>query len=86
MVDDDPADILITGVYLPSRGFLGYWTYPFYAGGANPNITILMSALCKVLDAEKKLPPVLMLQLDNCSKDNKNNVSVTLHVLTCSGS
>jgi hypothetical protein len=62
------------GLYSAGRGFVGYWTYPFYKQGASLTMTCLMHFFRLVEEKEGRLPPVLFLQMDNAAKDNKTTV------------
>jgi hypothetical protein len=66
-----PLQTKLLGVLVPGRAFYGFITLPTMYHGANATWTALLHVLDN-LKKEEPLPPVLLLQLDNCGKDNKN--------------
>src|SRR5450759_3449135 len=70
---------LVFNKELHSRVFLNY---PNLHNDGNLTITILQRVLNEWEEREGGLPPVLYLQLDNTSRENKNNLLMTyLHML-----
>lgn len=63
----------LLGVLVHGRRFDGYWTLPRFEHSSNLTIACLLKTFAKILQDEGKLPPFLVLQLDNCGKENKCN-------------
>lgn len=64
----------LLGVLSEGQSFYGFITYPHYSGGPNILCSALHISLRKQAERNQNyLPPVLLLQLDNCGGDNKNH-------------
>lgn len=68
-----PLQTKLLGVLVPGRGFFSFITLPTLYHGANLTWTALLHVL-DLLKNGRTLPPVLLLQLDNCGRDNKNQL------------
>jgi len=62
----------LVGCIVHGEGFLGSWCYPKYEGGPSLICTILHSVIKYVQSKNNYLPPVLLIQADNCARENKN--------------
>lgn len=78
-----PLEFRLYGVWSKGNGFLPFYTLPVYTMGANLTVSVLCAFLQKHYDHYKSLPPILMLQLDNTSKENKNNVRFSFFPAGC---
>lgn len=77
-----PLKVSLLGCIVAGRGFYGLWTLPRYPHGANLACSGLLLVLNKLQEREGRLPPHLVLQLDNCGRENKNEtVFATLSYL-----
>lgn len=65
------------------KGFLGFWCLPQHSGGSDFTCTIL-NRIFTILEQLDHLPPVLILQLDNCGKENKNQFVIWYDLLLVS--
>jgi hypothetical protein len=63
----------LVGTVIEGHGFHGRWVYPWFASDSNLSCTLLLDLITKVFDTMNTLPPVLMLQMDNCGRENKNH-------------
>lgn len=69
-----PLGCRLIGADVEHIGFFGFWTLPMYAQGGNLVPTVLLRLLKLIpLKTGRVLPPILLLQLDNTVKENKNN-------------
>ena len=70
----------ITGVLIHGRDpkAIGYTWYDRFPAGSDVTMTILLDALNRVTGP---LPPTLYLQMDNCSRENKNQYVMALATL-----
>jgi hypothetical protein len=71
-----PLETRLVGAHLPGRGFTGFWVYPFYSQGASGCASLLHRIFNSILRKDGKLPRVLLLHMDNTSKENKNNLMI----------
>jgi hypothetical protein len=72
---DNSGEVLQTklmGTLVEGRGFINYMTMPTMYHGANTTWTVFLHVLHELKQVQGELPPVLLLQLDNCGRDNKN--------------
>jgi len=65
----------LQGTLVHGHGFFATWCYPKYSGGASMICTVLLDVVNKI-KAKTPLPPVLLIQADNCGRENKNRVVV----------
>lgn len=66
------------GAYFVGRGFYAFYTKPIYDMGPNLTTSVLAKVINLITTRDGALPPILLLQMDNCAKENKNQVR--LHV------
>lgn len=66
----------LIGVVVEGGGFYGVWSHPTFKQGAANTCSILTSVLGRQLASKGLLPRVLVLQLDNTAKENKNNLVI----------
>lgn len=66
-------DTRLVGMHVPGSGFYGRWTYPLFKQGGDGTCTLLLRLFNEILAKQGNLPRVLLLMLDNTSKENKNN-------------
>ena len=75
-----PLQVKLMGAIAYARGWYGFWSVPQWAASSN----ITLTAITKIIrdaqaDGQRRglpspyLPPRLILQMDNTSKDNKNH-------------
>jgi hypothetical protein len=64
----------LIGALVDGIGFQSYMTLPTVYHGSNVTWTVLLHVLHEIKKSGRTLPPVLFLQLDNCARDNKNQV------------
>jgi hypothetical protein len=70
-----PLQTKLLGVLIEGRGFMSFMTLPTIYQGANVTWTAFLHVLHKLQEHDGRLPPVLLLQLDNCGRDNKNQLT-----------
>ena len=71
--------VKLTGVLIRGLGFYGAWSLPIHATGSSFVCTVLLRSLLMLEDrfgSSFKLPPVLLLQMDNCGRENKNQFMI----------
>lgn len=75
-----PLSSKLVGARVFAHGFFGFWTLPRYEQGASCTGTIVLKTLQLLEERlpDCKLPPVLILQLDNCGRENKNQYLIRL--------
>jgi hypothetical protein len=67
----------LLGVLAHGYGFYGGWCLPRYEGGSSLVCTTLLRVIQLIRDRrEGSLPPVLLIQADNCGRENKNQFMV----------
>ena len=66
----------LEGVIVHGLMYYGGWEVPYYEGGSSLIITILMRVITLVFEHKGVLPPVLLIQADNCGRENKNQYMV----------
>jgi hypothetical protein len=84
-VAGEPLRTKLVGAEVEAHGFHGYWVYPYFASDSNLTCTLLLEVLGVIAEKRKDagktaLPSVLLLQMDNCGRENKNHT-----VLACLG-
>lgn len=71
-----PLQTKLLGVLVEGLGFMSFLTLPTIYQGANVTWTAFLHVLHKLqVHFGGRLPPVLLLQLDNCGRDNKNQLT-----------
>jgi hypothetical protein len=67
----------LLGVLAHGYGFYGGWCLPRYEGGSNLVCTVLLRVI-QIIKAQRQgtLPPVLLIQADNCGRENKNQYMI----------
>ena len=67
----------LLGVLTHGYGFYGGWVLPRYEGGSSLICTVLLRVI-QLIRTQRggSLPPVLLLQADNCGRENKNQFMV----------
>ena len=61
----------LTGCLVHGIGIFGYFDFLQWSHGTNLTLTCLLLTLVKVCE-ERPLPAKLLLQMDNCVRENKN--------------
>jgi hypothetical protein len=71
----EPLQTRLLGCLVESIGFFAFWTWPTYRQGTALTWTALIWTINFLISKEGFVAPILFLQLDNCGKDNKNQIA-----------
>ena len=77
----EPYAFSVVGVIVHGFEIRSYLVKPTWKHDTNLTIHLLMKTILRVIEAKKKLPPNLYLQMDNCWRENKNQYMMTFLAL-----